>query len=57
MWADAHDDMSRMDRQSSDMSTDQRLKLAKVKALLAIAEELSALRQQGINPQFSPAGE
>ncbi|WP_156764714.1 hypothetical protein [Mycobacterium sp. 1081908.1] len=34
------------------LSTDQRLKVAEVAALLSIAQELSALRHEGINPNF-----
>ncbi|MGY4709065.1 hypothetical protein ACXDF8_05780 [Mycolicibacterium sp. CBM1] len=35
------------------LSIDQRLKVAEVAALLSIAQELSAIRHQGINPEFS----
>ncbi len=35
------------------LTTDQRLKVAEVAALLSIAQELSAIRHQGINPEFS----
>ncbi|OBJ93001.1 hypothetical protein [Mycobacterium sp. 1245852.3] len=31
----------------------QRLKVAEVAALLSIAQELSAIRHEGINPEFS----
>lgn len=34
------------------LTIDQQLKVAQVGALLAIAEELSAIRHQGINPEF-----
>ncbi len=35
------------------MSIDQQLKVAEVAALLSIAQELSAIRHDGINPEFS----
>ncbi|WP_135457034.1 hypothetical protein [Mycobacterium sp. DL99] len=35
------------------LTVDQRLKVAEIGALLAIAEELSAIRHRGINPEFS----
>jgi hypothetical protein len=35
------------------LTTDQRLKVAEVAALLSIAQELSAIRHEGINPNFS----
>ena len=34
------------------LTIDQRLKVAEVAALLSIAQELSAIRNQGINPGF-----
>ena len=34
------------------LTTDQRLKVAEVSALLSISQELSAIRHQGINPEF-----
>ena len=34
------------------LSTDQRLKVVEVAALLAIAQELSGLRHSGINPEY-----
>ncbi len=37
------------------MGVDQKLKVAEVTALLAIAEELNTLRHQGINPEFDSA--
>lgn len=35
------------------LTTDQRLKVAEISALLSIAQELSAIRNKGINPEFS----
>lgn len=34
------------------LSTDQRLKVAEVAALLSIAQELSAIHHAGINPDY-----
>jgi hypothetical protein len=34
------------------LTIDQQLKVAEVGALLSIAEELSAIRHRGINPEF-----
>lgn len=38
--------------QVDHMTVDQRLKVAEVAALLSISQELSAIRHQGINPEF-----
>lgn len=53
MWHEAADAMNALDRESDDMSLDQRLKLAEIKALLAIGQELSMIHHEGINPQYS----
>ncbi|MDK8177794.1 hypothetical protein [Micrococcus luteus] len=34
------------------LNADQILKVAEVSALLSIAQELSAIRHQGVNPEF-----
>ncbi|CAJ1505660.1 hypothetical protein [[Mycobacterium] burgundiense] len=34
------------------LTIDQQLKVAQIGALLSISEELSAIRHQGINPEF-----
>lgn len=39
--------------ETAHMSVDQRLKVAEVSALLAIATELSAIRHQGINLEYN----
>lgn len=52
MWSDAFDSMNALDREHASMSTDQLLKLAEIKALLSIAQELSGIRHGGINPQY-----
>ncbi|WP_104164761.1 hypothetical protein [Arthrobacter sp. SX1312] len=40
------------DRQDH-LTVDQRLKAAEVAALLSIAQELSGIRHEGINPKFT----
>lgn len=54
MWADAFDDMNKFD-QERDLTVDQRLKVAQIKALLSISQELSQIHHQGINPKFDPS--
>lgn len=49
MWADAFDDMNAMDLKSDDLTVDQRLKIAEIKALLSISQELSKIHHEGIN--------
>lgn len=36
------------------LSVDQRIEVAKVAALLSIAQELSGLRHAGMNPEYQP---
>jgi hypothetical protein len=43
MWHEAADAMAELDRESEEMTVDQRLKLAEIKALLAIGQELSMI--------------
>ncbi len=52
LWSDAFDDMNALDRDSEQFTVDQRLKLAEVKALLAIGQELSGIHHAGINPNY-----
>lgn len=52
MWADAFDSMNALDRDSEKMTIDQKLKLAEIKALLSIAQELSGIHHAGINPEY-----
>jgi len=53
LWGDAFDDMNAIDYKRDDLTIDQQLKIAEVKALLAIAQELSLIQEQGINPRWS----
>lgn len=36
------------------LTTDQRLKVAEIAALLSISQELSLIHHQGINPEYLP---
>lgn len=52
LWADAFDDMNKIDMLSEDLTLDQRLKVAEIKALLSISQELSGIHHAGINPEY-----
>lgn len=52
MWADAFDEMNALDKKADEMTLDQRLKLAEIKALLSISQELSKIHHEGINPEY-----
>jgi hypothetical protein len=52
MWADAFDEMNSIDNGRNELTIDQGLKLAEVKALLSISQELSLIHHEGINPKF-----
>lgn len=54
MWADAFDDMNAIDLKSVDLTVDQKLKIAEVKALLSISQELSKIHHEGINTYGNP---
>ena len=53
LFAMAFDDMNAIDYQSDELTIDQTLKLAEVKALLSISQELSRIHHEGINPDYS----
>jgi hypothetical protein len=56
LWTAAFDDMNRIDRDYGDLrdlTLDQKLKVAEIKALLAIGQELSLIQDSGINPEWS----
>lgn len=53
LFAMAFDDMNAIDYQSDELTIDQKLKLAEVKALLSISQELSRIHHEGINPDYS----
>jgi hypothetical protein len=52
MWHDAFDDLNAIDTDSVELSTDQKLKVAEIKALLSISQELSKIHHEGINPEY-----
>jgi hypothetical protein len=54
MWHEAADAMNALDGDADEMTVDQKLKLAEIKALLSISQELSRIHHEGINPQFDP---
>lgn len=51
LFAMAFDDMNALDDES--LTVDQRLKIAEIKALLSISQELSKIHHEGINPEYS----
>lgn len=52
MWHEAADDMNAIDAKAEELTIDQRLKLAEIKALLSIGQELSKIHHEGINPEY-----
>lgn len=52
LWSDAYDDMNKIDLRFDSLSLDQQLKVAEIKALLAIGQELSKIHHEGINPEY-----
>jgi hypothetical protein len=53
LWTDAFDDMNKIDLRYDELTLDQQLKIAEIKALLAIGQELSLIQDSGINPKWS----
>jgi hypothetical protein len=53
LWTDAFDDMNAFDNKIDELSVDQQLKVAEIKALLAIGQQLSKIHHEGINPEYS----
>lgn len=54
LWADAFDSMNTIDGEFDSLTVDQQIKIAEIKVLLAIEQELSLIHHQGINPNTSP---
>jgi hypothetical protein len=48
----AFDDMNAIDLKSDELTVDQKLKIAEIKALLSISQELSKIHHEGINPEY-----
>ncbi|WP_164842390.1 hypothetical protein [Actinoplanes solisilvae] len=53
MWHEAADALGQVDPETEELTVDQRLKYAEVKALLSIGQELSRIHEEGINPKFT----
>jgi hypothetical protein len=53
LWADAFDDMNKIDYKYDELTLDQQLKIAEIKALLAIGQEINHIQHKGINPSWS----
>jgi len=45
--------MNEIDRAQHQLTEDQKLKVAEIKVLLAIGQELSIIQERGINPEWS----
>ena len=45
--------MNKIDLDFDNLTLDQKLKVAEIKALLAIGQELSLIQDSGINPKWS----
>lgn len=54
VWHDAADDMNALDARREEMTLDQLLRLAMVKALVSIGQELSMIHHGGVNPEYDP---
>ena len=52
LWTNAFDAMNQIDMYET-LTLDQKLKIAEIKALLAIGQELSKIHHSGINPEWS----
>ncbi|BCJ65098.1 hypothetical protein [Polymorphospora rubra] len=52
MWSDAFDTMNAIDMKAKELTLDQQLKLAEIKALLSISQELSRIHHGGVNPEY-----
>lgn len=55
LWNEAYDTMNAIESRfpADSLTLDQQLKLAEIKALLAIGQELSQIHHEGINPEYS----
>jgi len=51
LWSSAADDVDRLSEMDS-LTVDQQLKIAEIRALLAIGRELSLIQNQGIRPEW-----
>jgi hypothetical protein len=57
LFHEARDELNAIDAraeaESRELTIDQQLKVAEIKALLSIAQELSGIHHDGINPKYS----
>ncbi len=51
LWGSSADDVDRLS-EVEDLTLDQQLKIAEIRALLAIGRELSLIQNQGIRPEW-----
>lgn len=49
-WYEAHEDLATIEREAQELTLDQRLKVAEIKALLAIGQDLNGLRLKDSDP-------
>lgn len=56
MWHEAADALTDALAGTTDeeLTVDQKLKVAEIKALLSIGQELSIIHNEGINPAYDP---
>lgn len=52
LFHEAFDALDAVTSKFEDLTIDQQLKVAEIKALLAISQELSGIHHEGINPQY-----
>jgi hypothetical protein len=59
LFADAFDELNgieaREEKTGKGLTVDQQLKVAEIKALLSISQELSKIHHHGVNPDYSSA--
>jgi hypothetical protein len=54
LFTEAFDHLNNLERGKHSFTPEQSLKVAEVKALLAIAQELQIIQEHGINREYSP---
>jgi hypothetical protein len=53
LFTEAFDHLNNLETRKHGFTPEQSLKVAEVKALLAIAQELQIIQEHGINPEYS----
>ncbi|MEV4053015.1 hypothetical protein AB0J55_17670 [Amycolatopsis sp. NPDC049688] len=60
LWHEAYDSLNKAEgafaAKGIEPDLDQLLKIAEVKALLAVGQELSKIHHEGVNPDYSAGG-